>query len=537
MKLTSILTAALLCTGISKAVAQMAPCPLASPNLIVNGNFEQGYYGFTSDFGRGINNATKAGCATQGWILVTQTSPHVSPACQIYPQEWSMQYGGPNTATNSNPLHPSNTSVVTLATCNTPIPDHTTGSGFFLTIDPDAISGRAYWKQKIRVCPNTDYVFSVWVRNVEAGCGQPAPFFHFEVAGLPINIPTSYPDCNWVQTAAYWNSGNAQGDVWIELINDQPGCVANDVAIDDVFFGICGSVLLTAAKQFGFCGATSDTPISLSGVATGFHPPVYQWQRFAPGVAIWKDIPGATDTVYHLPNPGLQDAGLYRLFASAGGHFDDPFCALTSEIIRIESYPVFNHSIATGICQGETYAGYTQAGIYVDSFQTSRGCDSIRTLYLEVQEPQQVAAQISICPGSIYDFNGKSISAAGTYTDTLFSRYGCDSIVVLKVEILADSSLGSNADFCYVPNIFSPNDDGYNDLFMPAFAKHNFKSYLFQIFDRWGNLLFSTENSAAGWDGRFRGKDCPAGVYVYTIVLETDFCKQVKQEGSITIIR
>lgn len=169
------------------ADAQTPPCSPIGLNQIINPGFEQGYYAFTSDFGRGLNNATRCNCATQGWILVAQISPHISPNCQKYPSNLSAQYGGPNTITSSNPNDPSNTSVATLAICNVPIPDHTSGNGFFLTVDPDACEGRAYWRQKLQVCPNTNYYFSVWVQNIG---GLPAPTFHFEVEGVPVTAHT-----------------------------------------------------------------------------------------------------------------------------------------------------------------------------------------------------------------------------------------------------------------------------------------------------------------------------------------------------------
>jgi hypothetical protein len=141
-------------------------CPTLGANLIVNPDFEQGYYGFTSDYGRGINNATLSGCSTQGWFVVTNYNfPSSAVTCLQYPTNLSAQYGSPNTATNPSPTHPSNTAIVNLAACNNQlIPDHTTGNGYFLSLDPDAITGRSYWKQTIQVCPNTNYVFSVWVK-------------------------------------------------------------------------------------------------------------------------------------------------------------------------------------------------------------------------------------------------------------------------------------------------------------------------------------------------------------------------------------
>ncbi len=514
-----------------------AQCPSVGPNLIVNGDFEQGYYGFTSDFGRGQNNATLGNCGTQGWILVAQIDPHVSPTCQYYPTELSALYGGPGTETSSDPNHPSNTAVTTLATCNAPMNDHTTGSGFFLTIDPDNIPGRAFWKQKVPVCANTDYVFSAWVRNVAPGCGLPAPFFHFEVGGVPINPPTSYPDCFWVQTAAQWNSGNVQGDVWIELVNDQPGCIANDVAIDDVFFGICGAVSLSCEPEFRFCEGALNGPLLLSGTAQGFAFSQYQWQRFHAATATWDNINGASMPVYTLDFPDVSDAGYYRLTASAHGNAFDPACLVASDLIRVEVLPVYSVVETVNICPGESYNGNSTAGIYVDTFLSTAGCDSIRMLYLQVKEHVRVQQKAIVCPGERYTFHGVPLSAPGEYVDTLSTIFGCDSVVVLELEMLPRRMLENDGAFAYLPNAFSPNDDGLNDLFYPSFSASDFIRYTFQIFDRWGNQVFSTSDPAASWDGRFRGKDCPPGVYTYFLVLKSETCIDAQYRGTVSLIK
>ncbi len=531
MKGVLFLAGLFLVSPTARTAGQTPPCPANGPNLIVNGNFEQGYFGFTSDFGRGLNNATKAGCGTQGWIVVTQTNVHTSPACQGYPPALSAQYGAPNTATDPDPAHPSNSSVVTLAACNQPLPDHTTGAGFFLTIDPDAVPGRAYWKQRIRICPNTDYVFSVWVRNVEAGCGLPAPNFHFEVDGLPINAPTSYPNCQWVQTFAHWNSGAVQGEVWITLVNDQPGCVANDVAIDDLFFGICGGIALSCPPVFRFCGNAAPGAIALSGSASGLDGPQYQWQRLNPATGAWANLPGATDTLLAFPAPGLADTGWYRLLAAAGGAFGDAFCNLRSAALRVEAAPEYQTEATVVLCPGENYSGYGLPGVYVDTFLSARGCDSVRTLHLQVESEPTSLQTIALCPGSRFDFNGKSIAAPGRYVDTLSTVHGCDSIAVLEVQWRVDRELA------YLPNAFSPNDDGLNDLFLPNLEQLKFQQYQLRIFDRWGNLVFSSQNPAAGWDGRFRGKVCPPGVYACYLSLSTELCQQVFFEGALSLIR
>lgn len=594
MKLSILLTIVCLFAGLETTRAQSA-CPSLGPNLITNGNFELGYYGFTSDFGRGRNNATLGNCSTQGWILVTETDPHYSPTCQIYPFALSGQYGSPNTPTSPDPNDPSNTSVVTVDICGVPLPDHTPGGRFFLTIDPDGIPGRAYWKQTIQVCANTNYVFSVWVRNVSPGCGLPAPFFHFEVGGVPINTPVSYPDCDWVNTSATWNSGNLSGDVLIELVNDLPGCDANDVAIDDLFFGVCGGAFLTCPTEFSFCGDSWDAPVTLSGNSYGFTAPQFQWQHFDPVTSNWVDIPGASDSVFVLPFITATETGPYRLTAAADGVSFSPDCYAVTDAIEISLNPVYpNHLIQADICAGEIYSGHSAAGVYVDTLLSAAGCDSIRTLELRVFENIETSETVTTCPGEAYFFNGAWLTESGNYEAVFSTVHGCDSLVTLELTVPPARFLGNDTVVCsadsyrlrspfaqtvwfdgstghevivsqtgyfsaqfvdsagcllrdtifvqfgvevFVPNAFSPNDDGVNDVFLPDFSEMNFLSYDFQVFDRWGSRVFQTSHPGTGWAGKCRAKACDAGVYVYLIRIITAFCGEMRLSGDVSLIK
>ena len=466
----------LLCIACQPILAQTPPCAPLGRNLIINPSFEQGYYAFSSDFGRGVNNATHCNCATQGWILVAQIYPHVSPGCQNYPADLSAQYGGPNTATSPDPNHPSNTSVATIAICNAPIPDHTSGSGFFLTVDPDGCADRAYWRQSLQVCPNTNYYFSVWIRNIG---GLPAPTFHFEVDGKPVTALTSYPDASWVQTSVLWNSGNVGGEVQLELINDLPGCEANDVAIDDLFFGVCGGVSLSCDNTFRYCPGDPSKIFTLSGHAVGFSQPQYQWQYQSAIGGAWNDLPGKTDTMLTLNTPDISDAGLYRLAAAEQGNIGAITCSVFSPPIQLSPYPNYNVVDTVNICVGQSYAGHFESGLYTDHYQTVMGCDSFRTLDLRVLGGIQI----------------------------------------------------------YVPNAFSPNDDGYNDCIQPFSSDLYVGSFLWQVFDRWGDLVFESRNPTDSWDGTCRAKPCSSGVYVYNLKIEIQECQEIMLHGDLTLLR
>lgn len=251
-------------------------------------------------------------------------------------------------------------------------------------------------------------------------------------------------------------------------------------------------------------------------------------------------------------------------------------------------------TVETTICQGETYSGYGLPGIYSDVLKAANGCDSIRTLRLTVKPVSVKNLSATICTGESYDFNGKFVFDEGLYSDTLLNYLGCDSLVNLHLNIANKPFLGNDTSICnenefiinspfentlwpdrsisknfnakqsgmywasaidqngctvtdtisvnfnikaYLPNIFSPNDDGLHECFAPAFSDLLLSNYKFSIFDRWGNLMFLTTDPSACWTGESMGKMCSPGVYFYLITLETDFCKKTQIKGPITLLK
>ncbi|MEO5674265.1 MAG: PKD domain-containing protein [Chitinophagales bacterium] len=86
----------------------------------------------------------------------------------------------------------------------------------------------------------------------------------------------------------------------------------------------------------------------------------------------------------------------------------------------------------------------------------------------------------------------------------------------------------------YVPNAFTPNGDGVNDIF--NIITDGNQSFIFSIYNRWGQLLFQTTDPGQGWDGTYQGKPEEMGVYIYE--LQTVFTNGVKRvrKGNITLI-
>lgn len=88
----------------------------------------------------------------------------------------------------------------------------------------------------------------------------------------------------------------------------------------------------------------------------------------------------------------------------------------------------------------------------------------------------------------------------------------------------------------YVVTGFSPNRDGLNDRFMPFPVGIRELKY-FKVFNRWGQLLFSSNKLHEGWDGTLNGKEQPTGVYVWMAEAITNDNKVVTKKGTVTLIR
>jgi gliding motility-associated-like protein len=87
----------------------------------------------------------------------------------------------------------------------------------------------------------------------------------------------------------------------------------------------------------------------------------------------------------------------------------------------------------------------------------------------------------------------------------------------------------------YIPNIFSPNNDGINDI-LYVYIKGT-KRFTFRIYNRWGEKVFETTDPLIGWNGNYKNKEAEPGVYVYDLHAIYWDNEPIKKKGSITLVR
>ena len=126
-----------------------------------------------------------------------------------------------------------------------------------------------------------------------------------------------------------------------------------------------------------------------------------------------------------------------------------------------------------------------------------------------------------------YTFN-----ASGIYDISITVTEGvCQEFLMDTIHISATLDI-------YIPSAFSPNGDNINDLFAPKFNFEQLESYEFNIFNRWGELIFQGTDPSQSWDGTVGGTDlAQIDVYVYQIKVKDISGNSVEKMGHVTIIK
>ena len=116
---------------------------------------------------------------------------------------------------------------------------------------------------------------------------------------------------------------------------------------------------------------------------------------------------------------------------------------------------------------------------------------------------------------------------------------GCSSFDLVSFSAPIDKAMMEDECRLYVPNIFSPNDDGINDLFLAA-TDCTLSDFQMKVFSRWGRLVFESKRIEDGWDGKVNGAQLPADTYVYLIQYNFEDTESNTKEilkGEISITR
>lgn len=115
-----------------------------------------------------------------------------------------------------------------------------------------------------------------------------------------------------------------------------------------------------------------------------------------------------------------------------------------------------------------------------------------------------------------------------TFRVTGVNDYGCWDSAFVEVKVNADDRM-------ILPNSFTPNGDGRNDIF--RIPGNHFKIRRFEIYNRYGQMVYQDAGNNKGWDGSFNSRPCDQGIYYYYIILDLFDNTQQEFKGEISLIR
>ena len=234
----------------------------------------------------------------------------------------------------------------------------------------------------------------------------------------------------------------------------------------------------------------------------------------------------------------------------------------TLEIAPFDSYPGLSFMWSTG--STDSILTITNSGNY--GITVFAGCNSASANFEVVESPLSVdlGADIEICFGDsinlvpLIEFLSPVIGYDWQIANESYNRIACDTCPETFIKplqngimsLLIENEIGCFAETTlnfavikevFAPNVFSPNNDGINDIFYIQ-SKNDMPIRTFKIFDRWGSLLFEksggfTNSLSNGWNGLSNGKILDAGVYIWFAEIEYTPGEKEVFKGDILLFR
>ncbi|HAD97221.1 MAG TPA: hypothetical protein DCG19_07420 [Cryomorphaceae bacterium] len=343
--------------------------------------------------------------------------------------------------------------------------------------------------------------------------------------------------------------------------------VTGDVCFDkqSFIFNLTGDFSTNAKYFWDFGGATDQgansteaNPKNVNYIEPGSYPISVTVEDFGCSKQIFDTVEVYADLKLQHYVPALN------ICVSEPVYFRDSSITDT----RIDPYHYWDFGDGTASNEPSPVHTYTEPGIYTieHSVQTLTGCkDSVFERFInQIQVYPNPVSQLDIYPTTVsifdptvnltnysenYDltrtylpdgevletFDMQTITFKDTGTFALkhvaMNDFGCrdSSIYLVTVEVPLN---------IYIPNSFTPNGDGINDIF--TLEVTGSEKFSIRIFNRWGEMVYESFDPKEGWNGRILNyfEPAPEGLYTYQVVVRTiKHARDIKKHGTITLIR
>ncbi len=292
-------------------------------------------------------------------------------------------------------------------------------NGYMMVVNASFDEGVFYEQQVDGLCENTLYEFSADVINLiqQSVLDHIRPDVSFLIDGDVRYTTGPLPQSEEWETYGFtFTTEPGQTEVTLTLRNNAPGGIGNDLALDNIAFRPCGPEAFILPEEIeNICEDGSPIPLNATIAGDQYDDPAVKWQISYDEGQTWEDVPGGnTETIMHTELSG----GFYHyrfLVANSPGNLENSKCRIISNIKIVYVQPKF-FTINDTLCEGNIYPfgqeALTETGIYVDTLQSSIGCDSIVTLNLEVVPDRGITASVTGDTTSCADTNDGVITVA-----------------------------------------------------------------------------------------------------------------------------
>jgi gliding motility-associated-like protein len=277
---------------------------------------------------------------------------------------------------------------------------------------------------------------------------------------------------------APWGAVYTQSGLYSDTIAASNGCDS----IINLTLNITGFPTVNASSVSGTCGQPNGTATATATGGSGNY--AYTWSNGATGSFISGLISGSYSVVATDQNGCTASAQVAVSSTSASG----------VSLIANDTLLEFGDSATLQVLGANTYLWAPPDGL------SCTNCPSV------------IASPLA---STLYQVTGVDIS-------------GCGYLLNVKLEV--DIELNE----IFVPDAFSPNSDGINDK---VFVRGSIKEFSFSVFNRWGEVVFRTQNQSTGWDGTFRGKELEVGVFVYYLSGTDAAGNAFNKKGNISLVK
>lgn len=337
-------------------------------------------------------------------------------------------------------------------------------------------------------------------------------------------------------TSYTWNNGatgpsiliTQPGQYWVDIVAEA-GCISTDTIL--IQFQAPPTITITTDTLL-----CPDEMVDISATIPNMRN------------ILWSN--GSTDTTQTINTAGMYVATLTdSIFCKVQdsvfvGFHPEAFVDLGNDTVVCDGEPIFLVPTVNSVGSFLWNDGSTDASLEISNGGTysidildENNCPASDSVFVNVLESLQpnLPTDTTICEDVILILNAYQPTAESylwtgesafydqnTVTDTTFlityaGTYSVETTnqcggLTQYIEVTKENCICTP----YIPNGFTPNEDGRNDEFQ-VYTNCEMQAFRMEIYDRWGNLIYRTEDPLDSWDGTSRGKEASSGVYVYRI--------------------